>query len=191
MRDEDKPTLAVVGATGAVGSVMLEILSRREDVWGGIVLLASARSAGRVLHCRGEELVVQELTEKAFDGVDVAMFDVPDEVSAEWAPIAAAKGVVVVDNSGAFRMDDDVPLVVPEVNAHAIHNRPEGHHRQPQLHDADDDGRARCAARAMGAARAGRRVLPGRVRRRAGRRRAALRRARGGRGQPQPRSVHR
>ncbi len=126
MRDEGKPTLAVVGATGAVGSVMLEILSRREDVWGGIVLLASARSAGRLLHCRGEELVVQELTEKAFDGVDVAMFDVPDDVSAEWAPIAAAKGVVVVDNSGAFRMDDDVPLVVPEVNARAIHNRPKG-----------------------------------------------------------------
>ena len=70
-----------------------------------------------MLRCRGEDLVVQELTEEAFDGVDVAMFDVPDEVSAEWAPIAAAKGVVVVDNSGAFRMDDDVPLVVPEVNA--------------------------------------------------------------------------
>ena len=95
---------------------MLEILSTREDVWGEIRLLASARSAGKVLRCRGEEVVVQALTEESFDGVDVAMFDVPDEVSAEWAPIAAAKGAVVVDNSGAFRMDPDVPLVVPEVN---------------------------------------------------------------------------
>ncbi len=126
MRDESKPTLAVVGATGAVGCVMLEILSRREDVWGTIVLLASERSAGKVLRCRGEDLVVQELTESAFDGVDVAMFDVPDEVSATWAPIAAAKGVVVIDNSGAFRMDDDVPLVVPEVNAQAARHRPRG-----------------------------------------------------------------
>jgi aspartate-semialdehyde dehydrogenase len=126
MRGEAKPSLAVVGATGAVGTVILEILSRRQDVWGSILLLASERSAGKVLRCRGEELVVQELTESAFDGVDVAMFDVPDEVSARWAPVAAAKGVVVVDNSGAFRMDDDVPLVVPAVNARQIRNRPRG-----------------------------------------------------------------
>jgi aspartate-semialdehyde dehydrogenase len=126
MRGEDKPTLAVVGATGAVGSVLLEILSRRRDVWGTIVLLASARSAGQRLRCRGEELVVQELTESAFDGVDVAMFDVPDEVSLAWAPVAAAKGVVVIDNSGAFRMDQGVPLVVPEVNARAARHRPNG-----------------------------------------------------------------
>ncbi len=66
------------------------------------------------------------LTEEAFDGVDVAMFDVPDEVSARWAPIAAAKGVVVVDNSGAFRMDPEVPLVVPEVNPHKVRHRPRG-----------------------------------------------------------------
>ncbi|MGI8700837.1 MAG: aspartate-semialdehyde dehydrogenase [Nocardioidaceae bacterium] len=115
-----------MGATGAVGTVMLEILSRRHDVWGEIVLLASARSAGRVLRCRGEDIVVQELTASAFDGVDVAMFDVPDEVSAEWAPVAVTRGVVVVDNSGTFRMDDDVPLVVPEVNAWQVRNRPKG-----------------------------------------------------------------
>lgn len=126
MKGERKPTLAVVGATGAVGTVMLEILSRRLDVWGEIVLLASARSAGKVLRCRGEDLVVQELTESAFDGVDVAMFDVPDDVSAQWAPVAVARGAVVVDNSGAFRMDDDVPLVVPEVNAWQVRNRPRG-----------------------------------------------------------------
>jgi aspartate-semialdehyde dehydrogenase len=120
------PTLAVVGATGAVGSVMLDILSTREDVWGEIRLLASARSAGRKLRCRGEELVVQELTESSFEGVDVAMFDVPDDVSAVWAPIAVAAGAVVVDNSGAFRMDPDVPLVVPEVNAAQARIRPKG-----------------------------------------------------------------
>lgn len=98
MRGENKPTLAVVGATGAVGTVMLEILSTRRDVWGEIRLLASARSVGRLLRCRGEEIAVQELTEEAFDGVDVAMFDVPDAVSAQWAPVAAAKGAVVIDN---------------------------------------------------------------------------------------------
>ncbi len=126
MRGAAKPTLAVVGATGAVGTVMLEILSHREDVWGEIKLLASARSAGRVLRCRDQDLVVEELTEESFDDVDVAMFDVPDEVSARWAPIAAAAGAVAVDNSGAFRMDADVPLVVPEVNPAQVRNRPRG-----------------------------------------------------------------
>jgi len=121
-----KPTLAVVGATGAVGTVMLDILSTRENVWGEIRLIASARSAGKKLMCRGEELTVVTLTPEAFDGVDVAMFDVPDEVSAEWGPIAAARGAVVVDNSGAFRMDKDVPLVVPEVNPGDIKKRPKG-----------------------------------------------------------------
>jgi aspartate-semialdehyde dehydrogenase len=126
MIGEAKPTLAVVGATGAVGTVLLDILSTRRDVWGEIRLSASARSAGRVLRCRSEDIVVEELSEAAFEGVDVAMFDVPDAVSAEWAPRAAALGVVVIDNSGAFRMDPDVPLVVPEVNAFAVRNRPRG-----------------------------------------------------------------
>ncbi|MBN0046968.1 aspartate-semialdehyde dehydrogenase [Streptomyces actuosus] len=121
-----RPTLAVVGATGAVGAVMLQILSQRADVWGEIRLIASPRSAGRKLSVRGEEVEVAALDEAAFDGVDVAMFDVPDDVSARWAPVAAAKGVVVVDNSAAFRMDPDVPLVVPEVNAHTVRNRPRG-----------------------------------------------------------------
>ncbi|WP_306369424.1 aspartate-semialdehyde dehydrogenase [Nocardiopsis sp. CC223A] len=120
------PTLAVVGATGAVGTVMLDILTRRENVWGEIRLVASARSAGKVLRVRGEDVVVQALAPEVFDGVDVAMFDVPDEVSKEWAPIAAARGAVAVDNSGAFRMDPDVPLVVPEVNAEQVRNRPRG-----------------------------------------------------------------
>ncbi len=121
-----KPSLAVVGATGAVGTVMLGILSERPDVWGEIRLIASARSAGKKLMCRGEELTVVALSPEAFDGIDVAMFDVPDEISAEWAPIAASRGAVVVDNSGAFRMDVDVPLVVPEVNPQDVKNRPRG-----------------------------------------------------------------
>ncbi|MET9507431.1 aspartate-semialdehyde dehydrogenase [Streptomyces flavidovirens] len=122
----DKPTLAVVGATGAVGAVMLQILSQHADVWGEIRLLASPRSAGRKLVVRGAETEVLALSEDALEGVDVAMFDVPDEVAAHWAPIAAAKGAVVVDNSAAFRMDPDVPLVVPEVNPHAVRTRPRG-----------------------------------------------------------------
>jgi aspartate-semialdehyde dehydrogenase len=121
-----KPSLAVVGATGAVGTVMLDILSKRKDVYGEIRLIASARSAGKKLTCRGQELTVVALTPEAFEGIDIAMFDVPDEVSKEWAPIAASKGCVVVDNSGAFRMDKDVPLVVPEVNSDQVKNRPKG-----------------------------------------------------------------
>ena len=121
-----QPTLAVVGATGSVGTVMRELLTSRRNVWGEIRLVASARSAGRRLRCRGEDIVVRELAPEVFDGVDVAMFDVPDAVSLEWAPVAAARGAVAVDNSGAFRMDPDVPLVVPQVNADAVRHRPRG-----------------------------------------------------------------
>jgi aspartate-semialdehyde dehydrogenase len=105
---------------------MLDILSKRENVWGEIRLIASARSAGKKLMCRGEELTVVALSPEAFDGIDVAMFDVPDEISAKWAPIAASRGAVCVDNSGAFRMDPEIPLVVPEVNPDDIKRRPKG-----------------------------------------------------------------
>jgi aspartate-semialdehyde dehydrogenase len=121
-----KPALAVVGATGAVGTVMLDLLSTRADVWGEIRLIASPRSAGRTLRVRGQAIEVVALSEEAFDGIDVAMFDVPDEVSAQWAPAAAARGAVAVDNSGSFRMDPDVPLVVPEVNPGDAAKRPKG-----------------------------------------------------------------
>ncbi|MFJ8690991.1 aspartate-semialdehyde dehydrogenase [Micromonospora wenchangensis] len=121
-----QPTLAVVGATGAVGTVLCDLLSSRRNVWGEIRLLASARSVGRQVRCRGEELTVGALTPEAFDGVDVAVFDVPDEVSAHWAPIAVEQGAVVVDNSAAFRMERDVPLVVPEINPEQVHHRPRG-----------------------------------------------------------------
>jgi aspartate-semialdehyde dehydrogenase len=122
----NRPTLAVVGATGAVGTVMLDLLSTRQDVWGEIRLIASPRSAGRRLQVRCEETEVVALSEDAFDGVDVAMFDVPDEVSAAWVPVAAARGAVAVDNSGAFRMDPEVPLVVPEINPGDAAIRPKG-----------------------------------------------------------------
>ena len=123
----DKPVLALVGATGAVGTTMIDIMDSRESVpWGEIRLIASARSAGKVLRVRGEDVTVVALEPEVFDGVDIAMFDVPDEVSAEWAPIAASRGAVAVDNSGAFRMDPEVPLVVPEVNPEKVTERPKG-----------------------------------------------------------------
>jgi aspartate-semialdehyde dehydrogenase len=119
--------LAIVGATGAVGTTMIEIIDARESVpWSEIRLVASARSVGRVLRVRGEDVTVRLLEPEVFDGVDVALFDVPDEISAEWAPIAVARGAVAVDNSGAFRMDPEVPLVVPEVNAADASVRPKG-----------------------------------------------------------------
>ncbi|HEX3592948.1 MAG TPA: aspartate-semialdehyde dehydrogenase [Pseudonocardiaceae bacterium] len=127
MTEHNGPVLALVGATGAVGSVMIDILNGRETVpWGEIRLIASPRSAGRKITVRGAELTVLALAPEVFDGVDVAMFDVPDELSARWAPIAAEHGAVAVDNSGAFRMDPEVPLVVPEVNLADAARRPKG-----------------------------------------------------------------
>lgn len=121
-----KPNLALVGATGAVGTVMIDIINQRENIWGEIRLIASPRSAGKQIRVHGQDLTVIALSPEAFDGIDIAMFDVPDEVSAVWAPIAAERGAVAVDNSGAFRMDSDVPLVVPEVNPEQAKNRPRG-----------------------------------------------------------------
>jgi aspartate-semialdehyde dehydrogenase len=121
-----KPNLALVGATGAVGTVMIDIINSRENIWGEIRLIASARSAGKEIMVHGKPHTVVALSEEAFDGIDIAMFDVPDEVSEVWAPIAASKGVVAVDNSAAFRMNPEVPLVVPEVNPHAAKSRPLG-----------------------------------------------------------------
>ncbi|HET9898542.1 MAG TPA: aspartate-semialdehyde dehydrogenase [Streptosporangiaceae bacterium] len=122
----ERPVLALVGASGAVGKVMREVVSARPGIWGEVRLVASARSAGKLLPVLGEQVKVVELAAGVFDGVDIAMFDVPDEVSAVWAPQAAARGVVVIDKSGAFRMDHEVPLVVPEVNPEAAFARPKG-----------------------------------------------------------------
>ncbi|MFI0925766.1 aspartate-semialdehyde dehydrogenase [Streptomyces sp. NPDC021012] len=121
-----KPTLAVVGATGAVGSVMLQMLTHHADVWGEIRLVSSPRSAGHKAAVRGEECEILALDEEVFDGVDLALFLVPEDVAARWAPVAVSKGAVVVDTSAAFRADPDVPLVVPEINAHAARVRPRG-----------------------------------------------------------------
>lgn len=126
MAARNLPNLAVIGATGAVGTVLCELLSSRKNIWGEIRLVASSRSAGRTVSLRGADVTVQELSSEVFAGIDVAMFDVPDEVSAQWAPVAAASGAVVVDNSGAFRTDPDVPLVVPEINPEQVRNRPKG-----------------------------------------------------------------
>ena len=118
--------LVVVGATGAVGSEIMTILNENDLRVDEFVPVASPRSAGRRLDFRGTPVDVVALAADVFDGADIALFDVPDEVSAEWAPIAAAKGATVVDNSAAWRMDPEVPLVVPEVNPTAVANRPKG-----------------------------------------------------------------
>ena len=111
------PHVAVVGATGAVGIEMIDTLARRHFPVGKLTLLASARSAGRKLTFRGEPVTVQELTPASFAGVDIALFSAGGDISREFAPLAVRAGCVVVDNSSAFRMDDTVPLVVPEINA--------------------------------------------------------------------------
>src|SRR5438093_8988779 len=118
--------LVVVGATGAVGTEILKILDERDFPVDELVPVASPRSAGRRLPFGGRDVEVVALEATVFDGSDVALFDVPDELSLEWAPVAADAGGVVVDNSAAFRMDARVPLVVPEVNPGAIADRPRG-----------------------------------------------------------------
>ncbi|MBO4545578.1 MAG: aspartate-semialdehyde dehydrogenase [Verrucomicrobia bacterium] len=112
--------VAVVGATGAVGIEMLKTLENRNFPVGKLTPLASARSAGKKLKFRGEDITVQELTENSFSGIDIALFSAGGSVSKQFAPIAAKAGCVVVDNSSAFRMDPNVPLVVPEINAEDI-----------------------------------------------------------------------
>ena len=108
--------VAIVGATGAVGVEMMKTLEKRNFPVGKLTLLASAKSAGKRLPFKGGEVVIEELTEKSFAGVDVALFSAGGSISKQFAPFATQAGAVVVDNSSAFRMDADVPLVVPEIN---------------------------------------------------------------------------
>ena len=108
--------IAIAGATGAVGLEMLKTLEKRNFPVGSLTPLASARSAGKTLPFRGQEMLVQELTGDSFVGVDIALFSAGSAISKEFAPLAVDAGAVVVDNSSAFRMDDSVPLVVPEIN---------------------------------------------------------------------------
>src|ERR1700691_164845 len=112
-----RPHVAVVGATGAVGIEMIKTLEKRNFPVGRLTLLASARSAGKKLKFKGKDITVTELTKDSFKGIDIALFSAGGSISKEFAPIAAAAGCVVVDNSSAFRMDDAVPLVIPEINA--------------------------------------------------------------------------
>jgi aspartate-semialdehyde dehydrogenase len=111
------PHVAVVGATGAVGIEMIQTLEKRNFPVGKLTLLASARSAGKKLKFKGQDITIQELKADSFQGIDIALFSAGGSISKEFAPIAAKAGCVVVDNSSAFRQDDSVPLVVPEINA--------------------------------------------------------------------------
>ncbi len=111
------PHVAVVGATGAVGLEMIKTLEKRNFPASQLTLLASARSVGKKLKFRGQDIAVTELTKDSFAGIDIALFSAGGGISKEFAPLAARMGCVVVDNSSAFRMDDSVPLVVPEINA--------------------------------------------------------------------------
>lgn len=108
--------VAVVGATGAVGTEMIEVLEERKFPVEVLKPLASARSAGGTVSFQGKEIAVEELTKDSFEGIDLALFSAGSDVSKEFAPIAAQAGAVVIDNSAAWRMDETVPLVVPEVN---------------------------------------------------------------------------
>ena len=114
------PNIAIVGATGAVGEAMLSILEQRDFPVGDIHALASSRSAGKTLEFRGERIVVEDLEHFEFSGIDIGLFSPGASVSDIYAPKAAASGCVVIDNTSRFRYEDDIPLVVPEVNPHAL-----------------------------------------------------------------------
>ena len=111
-----KYNVAVVGATGLVGRTFLKVLAEYDFPINNLVLYASARSAGKVVEFKGKEYTIVELTHDAFDNIDIALFSAGGSVSKEYAPIAAKKGAVVIDNSSAWRMDDDCALIVPEIN---------------------------------------------------------------------------
>lgn len=120
LQKRDAYRVAVVGATGAVGGQMIELLEERKCPVEALVPLASSRSVGGTVTFHGSELKIRELTRDSFDGIDLALFSAGSEVSKEYAPIATKAGAVVIDNSSAWRMDREVPLVVPEVNAHDL-----------------------------------------------------------------------
>jgi len=116
-----KINLAVVGATGMVGRTFLKVLEEKNLPIENFYIFASARSAGKKMMFKGKEYTVEELTEESFDrGIDIALFSAGASVSQKYAPIAAKKGCIVIDNSSAWRMDNEVPLVVPEVNAEDV-----------------------------------------------------------------------
>jgi aspartate-semialdehyde dehydrogenase len=114
---KNDPVVAIVGVTGAVGAEFIATMDRRGFRVGRLKALASARSAGKTIDFRGEKIVIEELGDNSFDGVDIALFSAGGGISRKYAPVAVKAGAVVVDNSSAFRMDPDVPLVIPEINA--------------------------------------------------------------------------
>ncbi|WP_333653383.1 aspartate-semialdehyde dehydrogenase [Dissulfurispira sp.] len=120
LKKKDKYVVAVVGATGAVGNEMIAVLEERKFPVEKLRLFASERSEGKTLQFEGSEIPVESLKEDSFKGIDIALFSAGAERSKIWAPIAAKSGCVVVDNSSQWRMDPEVPLVVPEVNAHDL-----------------------------------------------------------------------
>lgn len=116
-----KPNIAIVGATGVVGSTFLKVLEERDFPFENVYMMASAKSAGKTVTFKGKEYVVEELNEHSFEkDIDIALFSAGGSTSEKYAPIAAKCGVTVVDNSSQWRMDPEVPLVVPEVNADDI-----------------------------------------------------------------------
>jgi aspartate-semialdehyde dehydrogenase len=117
---KNDPVVAIAGVTGAVGAEFIATMNKRDFRVGKLRALASARSAGNTVDFRGQKVVIEELNEESFDGVDIALFSAGGGISRKFAPIAVKAGAVVVDNSSAFRMDPDVPLVIPEINAHRI-----------------------------------------------------------------------
>lgn len=127
LKKKSSYVIAILGATGAVGKETLEILEERKFPLAGLRLFASKRSAGEILPCQGKEWTVEELTaESSFAGVDIALISATDAISREYGERLGQSGVVVIDDSGVFRMDVDVPLVVPEVNAQALSSVPRG-----------------------------------------------------------------
>lgn len=124
MRGSNHPNIAIVGATGAVGQTLISLLDERDFQTGDIALLASARSAGRRQGVRGRDITVQDLSGFDFSNTDLAFFSAGGAVSQQHARRAASEGALVIDNTNAFRMDSDVPLVVPQVNADVVVTRP-------------------------------------------------------------------
>eukprot|EP00884_Botryococcus_braunii_P007202 jgi/Botrbrau1/16483/Bobra.0142s0077.1 len=120
VKTDDGPAVAIVGVTGAVGQEFLRVLKERDFPYSRLKLLASARSAGKTVHWDGEEHMIEELTDRSFEKVDIALFSAGGGISKKFAPIASEMGCTVVDNSSAFRMTDGVPLVIPEINPQAM-----------------------------------------------------------------------
>ena len=114
------PVVAIAGVTGAVGAEFIATMDKRGFRVGKLKALASARSAGKTIDFRGQKIMIEELGENSFEGVDIALFSAGGSISRKFTPIAVKAGAIVVDNSSAFRMDPNVPLVIPEINADRI-----------------------------------------------------------------------